>query len=218
MTAQRVGTTLLTLAKRFCAPQQIDAVILPMIADMQFETLAHAYGSPLVRGWVRVRGYVAFFKAVMLTVVLQHGRTPMESKALGWLRLLLAIPAALLVTVVVQYVVGIPAGYLLYSAGGVSFWRGGEFGGQLAKVIAMFAMALAFFWTVCFIVPRHRRTPFAAATLVFLGALGALAIYNGISPWPEFTGWKVATGCACWLGGTVSYWLTSRAGRAAAAA
>jgi hypothetical protein len=72
MTPPRIGMTLKAVAKRCCTPQDFDDVALPAIADLQFEVLAHARCSSLVRGWIRVRGYLAFSKALGMTVVHHH--------------------------------------------------------------------------------------------------------------------------------------------------
>jgi len=185
---------------------------------MQFESLRYANRSRLVRLWVTGRGYAAFFKAIVLAAVVLQRRAPVDSKDSGRLRLLLAIPIAVLVTGVVQYLVGSAAGYLLYSVGRATLGKGGEFGGHLAKVIAMGFMTLAFFWTVYFVVPPHRRPRVAIATLIVLWLLGGLAVYNAFEPWPEFAGWSLAMGLACWFCGAASYGLLCRAGRAKAVA
>lgn len=214
MTNHRVGTTLLVLARRFCQPHLVDEIVAPNIGDMQFESREYVNRSRYMRLWVSGRGYVALFKAIVIALLLLPRRAPVKSKESGTIRLVLAVPIAVLVTGVVQYVVGSAAGYLLYSAGGATLGKGGEFGGYLAKVTAMGFMALAFFWTVYFVVPPHRRPRVALATLMVLWFVGGLAVYNALEPWPEFEGWSLAMGLACWLCGAASYGMVWRARRA----
>lgn len=217
MTTSPVGAILMAWARRFCPAQDFEMVALPIIADIQFETAAQAHRSPLVRGWTRLRGILAFSKALTLTVLLNNGRGGMHSKAFAWLRLLVAIPAAVLVSFAVQVGVGRGLSYLVYSVGGLTLGRGGEFGGWLAKLIMTPFMAAAFFWTLYLIAPGNRRRPVAVAALVIIGLWGALMVTGSVTPWPRFHGWLFAIGIAGWLAGTLSYWLTRR-GRAIAAA
>jgi hypothetical protein len=202
-----------------CDEQSVDAVALPIIADIQFEAQAHAHRSRLARGWTRARGCSAFFKASALTILLGNGRNPMQSKALGWLRLLVAIPAALLVTLLVQFGATALFWRVLVHPGprqvnGLVFLEGDN----LVKVVISPFMASAFFWTMYLIAPRHRRAPVALAALIVVGLWGALMILGAVMPWPRFHGWLFALGLALWLGGALSYWLARRlSGRIAVA-
>ncbi len=139
----------------------------------------------------------------------------MESKALGWLRLLIAIPAALLVSLAVQVGGGFGLRALIYSFGHVALGRGGEFGGWLVKVLVSPMMAAAFVWTMCLIAPRERRTPVAIASVIVVGLWGALLIYGSVTG-PRFHPWLFAMGMAGWLGGLASYWIVRRGPRVAA--
>lgn len=211
MSASRLGTTLLSLAARVCDEQSVDAIALPIVADIQFEAQAHAHRSRLVRGWTRARGYTAFFTAIALTILIGHGRNPMQSKALGWLRLLVAVPAALLVTLVVQYGVGALFSTVLVHPGprlanGLVVVEGI----WLAKVASSPFMAAAFFWTICLVAPLNRRRPVALAALIVVGLWGALMVFGAVMAWPRFHGWLFALGLALWLGGAFSYWLARR--------
>src|SRR5262245_3766960 len=93
MTTSRVTTVLIAVARRRCTPQDFDAVVLPIIADIHFENAAATQRSTAVRALIHVRGYVALCKAVAFTVVLDCWRNPMHSKGLAWLRMAVAIPA-----------------------------------------------------------------------------------------------------------------------------
>lgn len=220
MTTSPVGTTLMGWARRICPVQDFEMVALPIIADMQFEAAAQAHRGPLLRGWIRLRGVAAFSKALALTVILNSRRDGMNSKAVAWLRLLVAIPAALVASLAVQVGVGRGLGYVLYSVGGLTLGRGGEFGGWLVKLLITAFMAAAFFWTLYLIAPRHRRRPVAVAALVVIGLWGALLVTGAVTPWPRFYGWLFAMGLAGWLGGVLSYGLARRSdgGRRVAAA
>ena len=211
MSTSRLGMTLLSWAARVCEPESIDTVALPIIADIQFEAQANAHRPLLARAWTRVRGYTAFFKAIALTVLLGYGRNPMQSKALGWLRLLLAIPAALLITLVVQYGATALFWRVLVHPGprqvnGLVFLEGVN----LVKVVISPFMAAAFFWTMYLIAPRHRRAPVALAALVVIGLWGGLMLFGAVMPWPRFSVWLFALGLALWLAGALSYWLARR--------
>jgi hypothetical protein len=214
MTNHPVGTTLLVVARRLCQPHLVDEILVPIIGDMQFESREYVNRSRFMRLWVSGRGYAALFKAIVIALLLLPRRAPANSKGSGPIRLLLAVPIAVLVTGVVQYLVGSAAGYVLYGVGGATLGKGGEFGGQLAKVVAMGFMALAFFWTVYFVVPPQRRPHVALAMLIALWFLGGLALYNAFEHWPEFAWWSLAMGLACWLCGAASYGMVRRAGRA----
>jgi hypothetical protein len=210
MTAPRAGATLMSWARRCLSPRDLEDVALPIIADIQFEVSAHAHRHAVVRGWVRVRGCFAFVKALGWTVLLHHWGNRMESKALAWLRLLLAIPAALLVSLAVQVGVGIGLAYLVYGLGGLLWGRGGEFGGWLVKVLTSPFMAAGFFWTMYLVVPRQFRRPTALGALVVVALWGALMVFAALTPWPRFSGWLFAMGLAGWFGGALSFWATRR--------
>jgi hypothetical protein len=213
MTKHRVGKTLLALARRSCPSHLVDEVVVPIVADMQFESLESVNRSRLMRLWVSGKGYAALIKAVLIAALVLPRRAPVDSKNSGRMRLLLAVPIAVIVTGLVQYLVGSAAGYLLYSVGLATLGEGGEFGGRLAKVTAMGFMALAFFWTVFFVAPAQRRPRVALAALIGLSLVGGLAVFNAFRPWPEFAGWKFAMGLACLSCAVASYWAASRVGR-----
>lgn len=211
MSASRVGMTLLSLARRVCEPEAIDTVALPIVADIQFEAQVVAHRSRVVRGWTRVRGYSTFFKAIGLTVLLGHGRNPMTSQAFTWLRLLLAIPAALLVTLGVQLAAMRLFGVALVHPGprlanGLVLMEGVN----SVKIVSSPFMSAAFFWTIYLVAPRHRRAPVAIAALIAIGLWGALMVFGSVVPGPQFHGWLVGIGLALWLGGGLSYWLARR--------
>lgn len=211
MSTSRLGMTLLSLAARVCDQQSLDTVALPIIADIQFEAQTHAHRTLLPRAWARVRGYTAFFKAIGLTLLLGYGRNPMQSKALGWLRLLFSIPAAVLVTGAVQYglthifsmvfVHPVPA-----PVKGVSYLEGV----WLVKALVTPFMVAAFFWTMYLVAPLNHRRPVALAALIVVGLWGSLMVFGSVMPWPRFHGWLFAIGLAGWVGGALSYWLARR--------
>jgi hypothetical protein len=207
MTAARLGLTLLSLAKRVCDPESIDIVVLPIVADLQFEAQINAHRSPVARTWIRASGYAGFFKAIALTVMLGRGRNPMKSQTLGWLRLLLAIPAALLVTALVQL-----ATMLLFSMVIVHRAEGSPYleGVNTVKVFCSPFMSAALFWTLYLVAPTHRRSPVAVAALIVIGLWGGLMVFGSLMAWPQFHNWLFGIGLALWLGGGLSYWLARR--------
>jgi hypothetical protein len=215
MSAHRVGTTLLAVAAELCEPEQMDAIILPLVADIQFETLACRNASPAVRGWVRARGYLAFFKAITLTVVLPHGRVPLKSRLFGWLRLLLAIPVALAATLAAHVGVGRELSYLVYNLGGPKEALYGEV--WLVKVLVSPFMSAALFWTLYLFAPRERRRPVAFGALILIGLWGGSLLFaEVVLSWPPADGWGLALVFALWLGGVLSYWAARRLWRAEA--
>lgn len=135
----------------------------------------------------------------------------MQSKAVGWLRLLCAIPVALLVTLVVQYGAGHLFARVLVHPGprlanGVVLMEGV----WLVKVVISPFMAAALFWTIYLVTPPQRRAPMTVATLVVIGLWGSLMVLGSVMPGPQFNGWLFAMGLAIWLGGALSYWLVRR--------
>jgi hypothetical protein len=205
MSARRIGAILLSLAGQVCQPDTVEAVALPIIADMQFEAEASAHRSLLTRAWVRGNGYLVFFKAIALTVLLGQGRNPMKSAAFGWLRLLLAIPIALLVTAGVQLAATRFFGMMLVHQNGHVLE-----GVTSVKIVSSPFMAAALFWTLYLIAPPHRRSPVAVGALIVTGLWGGLMMFGALAPWPAFHGWLFGIGIALWLGGGVSYWLARR--------
>jgi hypothetical protein len=211
MIPSRLGMTLLAFAERVCETESIDTVVLPIVADIQFEVKASAHRSPLARAWVRARGYGSFFNAIALTVLLGCGRNPMNSKALGWVRLLLAVPLALLVTAGVQLAATRLFGMMLMHPGerlasGLVLLEGVN----TTKVVSSPFMSAAFFWTMYLVAPPHRRSPVAIGALIVTGLWGALMVFGSVMPGPGFHSWLFGIGMAHWLGGGVSYWLARR--------
>ena len=170
MTASRLGMTLLSVATQLCEPESIDTVVLPIVADLQFEARASSHRSAVARAWVRLRGYVGFFKALALMAMLGQWRKPMKSSTLGWVRLALAVPAALLVTLLVQMAATRVFGAMLMHPGerlanGLVLVEGVN----TTKIVSSPFVAAALFWTLYLVAPKHRRSSVAVAALVVIG-------------------------------------------------
>jgi len=211
MTPQRIGTMLVCLAQQVCESDSVEAVALPIIADMQFEAQANAHRSLATRAWVRSNGYLVFFKAIALTVLLGQGRNPMKSRSFGWVRLLVAIPLALLVTAGVQLAATRLFGMMLMHPGerlpnGLVLLQGVN----ATKVVISPFMSAAFFWTMYLVAPPHRRSPVAIGALIVTLLWGALMVFGSVMPGPGFHSWLFGIGVALWLGGGISYWLARR--------
>jgi hypothetical protein len=206
MRADRVGRTLLSLAARVCDPETIDTVALPLVADMQFEVLGHAHRPALARAWIRTRGCAAFVEAIALSVWDGHGRTPMKSNAFGWVRLLLAIPGALLVTLGVQWATLRLFGGMIQHPGAHGYVEGVN----LTKIVSSPFMSAALFWTLCLVAPTRLRRPAAIGALIVIGLWGGLMLLGSVVPRPNFHGWLLGLGLALWLGGGLSFWLALR--------
>ncbi len=84
MTTRRppVGRKLKAWAERRCSPDTVASIVMPAIADLQYEDAASA-GRPAIARWsVRLRGYVAFGKAIGLHC-LQDRRPPVTARKLA---------------------------------------------------------------------------------------------------------------------------------------
>jgi hypothetical protein len=106
MTTRRIGTRLIGWSERLLTPDFVDNLVLPVIADMQFEQEAAAQCPVTVRHWTRLKAYLVFAKALGLGILVKQGRTFMSSNRSTWVRLGLAVPAALGAALAVQYLVG----------------------------------------------------------------------------------------------------------------
>jgi hypothetical protein len=211
MRAQRVGARLLRWATRHCNARLVDDVVLPVVADMQFEAVTHDHRSPIVRGWIRFRGCVAFLRALGLAVLVHHGSTSMTPKVLDWLRLLVAIPAALLVTAAVNYSTGLGVHWLLFDIGGLCPGCEDGYRSWLVTPILTSLMTAAFVWTMCLVAPRRRRPPVAIASVILVGIWGGILVVGTLAYWPNHNvGGPLAMGLTGWLGGAVAYWLARR--------
>ena len=211
MSARHVGMTLLSLAKRVCDEATVDSVALPIIADIQFEARAHSHRPAVFRWWLLASDYAAFFKAIALTVLLGEGRNPMHSKAVGWLRLLVAIPLALLVSGGVQRAAGYVFGRIFVHPGprlpnGVVLAEGI----WLVKILSSPFMAAALFWTMYLVAPPERRSAVAIGGLIVSALWGCLMVFGSFERWPDVHVSLFAMGLALWLGGGVSYWIARR--------
>ncbi len=84
MTARHapIGRKLKAWAEQHCSPETVASIVMPAIADLQYEDAASA-GRPAVARWsVRLRGYVAFGKAIGLHC-LQDRRPPVTARKLA---------------------------------------------------------------------------------------------------------------------------------------
>ena len=138
----------------------------------------------------------------------------MKSSTLGWVRLALAIPAALLVTLLVQMAATRVFGAMLIHPGerlanGLVLVAGVN----TTKIVSSPFMAAALFWTLYLVAPKHRRSSVAVAALVVIGLWGGLMIFRAVMPWPRVHSWLFGIGLALWLGGIVPYWLSHRYGK-----
>ena len=211
MNSRRLGTTLLSVAASLCDDEFVDAVALPIVADIQFEAEASAHRSLLPRAWVLARGCFVFVETIALAALFGRGRNPMRSQSFGWLRVLLAVPIALLVTAGVQRAAMRLFGMVLMHPGerlanGLVLVEGVN----TTKIVSSPFMAAALFWTMYLIAPERYRSPIAVGALIVTGIWGGLMMLGAVMPWPRFDSWLVGLGLALWLGGGISYWVARR--------
>ncbi len=134
----------------------------------------------------------------------------MKSSTLGWVRLALAIPAALLVTLLVQMAATRVFGAMLMHPGerlanGLVLVEGVN----MTKIVSSPFMAAALFWTLYLVAPKHRRSSVAVAALVVIGLWGGLIISGLSCPGPEFTvgcsesAWRCGSAESCLTGSRI---------------
>jgi hypothetical protein len=108
--AARVGLRLRRWTEQHCSPDVVDTLVLPILADLQYEDAA-AQGNAVVRRFLRVRAYVGLAKALGLHYAI-HGRFRMKDsnvsprpKVIDYVRVGLMIPAALIAAAAVEVLV-----------------------------------------------------------------------------------------------------------------
>jgi hypothetical protein len=95
MTSQPFGRGLLTWCERHLAPEFVDAVVQPLVADAQREELAARSHSRLVYWLVVLRSYLAFVHALVVGGLMMRRIMKRTGSNWGWSRLVLAPLAAI---------------------------------------------------------------------------------------------------------------------------
>src|SRR5262245_61950274 len=191
MTSRRVGTRLIAWAERRCDLQTFEAVVLPMIADMQHEQAAYAHRSLLVRWWSRTRGYACFAYALAAAVLLNGGRIRMYSKVFVWLRVGFAVPLALFLSLVTEFAVSLAFG-MLFNYAGLGHSTPAIF---TIKVLTSPFIGAAFVATMCLVSPRNLRMPVAVGALVVVGLWGGYLVALSVVPLnTRVSGWLLTMG------------------------
>jgi hypothetical protein len=201
-----VGSRLRAWAERHCSPEVLNTLILPVVADLQFED-ALWRGDALSRWVLRCRGYLGIAQALGLHYICD-GRASVKHSKFALLRLGLMIPAALVAAFAAQIIVGRGLGIVL----GV-LWRRNITDDWLiwaAKTVTSPFMSAAFFGAMWWVAPPTRRSVVAVGALVAVLLWGGLLIFGAVTEWPRFHGWLFNMGLALWLGGGVTFWLVRR--------
>jgi hypothetical protein len=197
------GLRLRRWAERNCSPDVMEVLILPMIADLQYEdTCSH---STTGRWSHRLRSYVGIFKALALYFFTERAKTMQESK---WslVRLALMVPAALAASLAVQYVVFQTFGVILYWLGGVAYVTSPWLGKTLTTpfIGASFVIVM---WSIA---PTSRKRLVSATAFAIVMLWGGLLVFGSVFPWRGFHGWLLAMGLSGWLGGTLAFFISRR--------
>lgn len=206
MTGRRVGTRLLRWAARWCDESDLSSIVFPTIADMQFEDDNYRARPRAVRAWVRVRGYLTFWRALSAVLARQCRRGLSQADASAWLRLVVAAPIAILTASMFQGTAGFGLGATVYYATG-SVW--------MVKVVGAPLAAAIFVWTMCLVAPKRRRRPVAVAAMIVIGWWGSVLMLGGMSAHGGGA-WVFSMGAAGTVGGAIAALTALRAGRAVA--
>jgi hypothetical protein len=212
-------------AERHCSPEVLDTLILPVVADLQYED-ARESGNAIVRRFLRVRAYVGLAKALGLHYAI-HGRFRMKDsdvlprpKVIDYVRVCLMIPAALVAVASTQYLLEAGLADLMYLSGAKRdwlLWAWDTTNSSPAKVIFPAFMAAALVATLLWVAPPAARDEFRidrrARRAITIGvcALGVLwsvpAVFSSVHDGPLM----LVRALAPWLGGGMAFWLVRRA-------
>lgn len=176
------GWRLRRWAERHCAPDLLEGLILPVVADLQFERSKSK--NAWERGLIHLLAHLGLAKGVALYCVLVR-RGPVQHPIVTALRLGLMIPLALAASLAAQFVFFQGSAAALLAAAGFADWVT-----WAAKCCSAPFMAAAFLATTRLVAPpRFRR---AAST----GALLVVVLWSGFMMTGAFLG---ASGFNAWL-------------------
>ncbi len=233
-----VGVRLRRWAERHCSQEVLDALILPVVADLQDEE-AVSQGNALLRWSSRVRNYAGLAKALGLHLAI-YGRFRMSDStpsprltALDLARMALMLPLVLVGLASAGYLCQAGLADILYLNGAPGYrvvWAWNLANSWPGNVVSGALLAAMFVAAILWVAPPDHRvhllcTPPPRAVRVGLYAIGALWIVVGIAwgghwalsdlpYWPHITFRPLVMGLAVWLGGMTPFWLARRAYRA----
>lgn len=200
------GSWLMRWAERHCSPVVRDGVVLPIVADLQYEA-SQAGTRWLARATVYLRHYAGLACAMgyhRLTTRRTALANPKLKAGLVWL---LVVPVALLASRAAQFAVVRLASMAFYQAAGPQDWITGA-----SKSVASVFMGASFVVAVWWVAPRRKRVVAGVAcgvVLLWAGVLISGAVVQG------FNGWLFAMGLSGALGGAVAWGLTRRSAHSA---
>lgn len=201
----RLGIRPKRWAEMHCDRDLLENVVLPTIADLQFED-ATAPPSVAAHWFLRVRAYVGLAQALALHSVTQGSASMDQRKLVTLLRLSLAVPAALLASLAAQPILFQVMSWVLQASVGRADWT--IWGARCLMFLFMGAGFVAGAW---FVAPPTRK-PVVMVTAFSLVVLwsAVLMIHYSAYPGPRFYPWYLAMGPSLLLGGTLALWTTRR--------
>jgi hypothetical protein len=198
--ARPIGSGLRRWAERYCTPDVLDALVLPVVADLQFEHSRSTH--EWERGLIQLRAYVSLAKGVALHCVLTR-RGPVQHSIVTALRLGLMIPLALAASLAAQYVFFQGSAAALFRAAGFADWIT-----WAAKCCSAPFMAAAFLATTWLVAPaRFRRAAGIGAFLVVV-LWSALMMTGAFLGSGGFNAWLFALGPSGLAGGLAVFLVT----------
>jgi hypothetical protein len=197
----RPGTWLIRWAERNCSQELREGVVLPIVADLQYEA-GQAGRWSLDRVAAYLRHYVGLARA-MGYHQLSAPRSPVpKPRPIAGLLWLLVVPVALLASRAAQFAVVRLASIALYHAAGPQDWITGA-----SKCVASVFMGASFVVAAWWMAPTRKPAAAAVAFVVVLLWAGVLIAGALI---PGFNGWLLAMGLSGLLGGAAAWRLTRR--------
>ena len=151
------GTWLMRWAERHCSPEVREGVVLPIVADLQYEA-----GQAGSRSFARVAAYLRHYVGLARAMgyhQLSAPRSPgLKSKPAACLLWLLVLPVALLASRAAQVAVVRLASIAFYHAAGPQDWITGA-----SKCVASVFMGASFVVAAWWVAPTRKPAAAAAA-------------------------------------------------------
>lgn len=216
-----VGVRLRRWAERHCSPEVVDALVLPIVADLQYEDALD--GQNVVTRWfIRVRAYAGLVRALGLHCAtggrlrMRESNSSRRPTLLDSARVVLIALAALVALVATQYLAEAGLADLMYLSGAsrdtqmwawnaTNSWPGKAVGSALMGA-ALVTVLLWLFAPLARLITDRDRTAIRTAK-IGLCAIAVLSVFVSVFGGPR----AVVTGLAPWLGGGTAFWLARRA-------
>lgn len=233
----RVGVRLRRWAEEHCCPEVVDSLILPVVADLQYEDAA-TEGNALGRWWSRMRNYAGLARALGLHLAI-YGRIRMTDytqsprlTASDLVRMGVMLPLLLVVLASAGYLCKAGLADILYlngARGDRVMWAWSLTNSWAANVISGALLAAMFVAAILWAAPpAHRahllstRPPrtirFGLYSLIVLWGLVGVAwggnwAVSASHNWLHFNFRPLVMGLFVLAGGVAPFWLARRACR-----